>query len=251
MADRYVIGKDVPTAWLQAVRTVEAMPRRQATHLVVRIESPSEGDLITRGLLNALLLELGLDSVETVRNTLFPTEWAAKFPEPTELAEYYRGQLATIARFQDRGQFRGTYFGRLVDFPRGNEGVDQLSDVVEKLRHAHGQKRRVTSRYEMNIYSEERDHRKLMGFPCLSFCSFHLGDGVLHMSAHYRSHFMIQRAYGNYLGLAELLNYVAAASGFPAGELLVISGHATIDKVGVRRLEQFLERVEDASGSGD
>lgn len=251
MSDRYVEGKDLSAAWTEAVRTVAQMPRRQATHLVVRIDNPSEANLNTRDLLNALLFELGLDSVETVRNTLFPAEWAAKFPEPAELAEYYRSQLPTIARFQPRSQFRGTYFGRLVAFPRGDDNVDQLSDVVEKLRHAHEQERRVTSRYEMNIYSEERDHRKLMGFPCLSFCSFHLGDGLLHMAAHYRSHFMIQRAYGNYLGLAELLNYVAEASGFPAGELLVISGHAAIDAVGVKRLVKFLEMVEDTTRSGD
>ena len=48
-----------------------------------------------------------------------------------------------------------------------------------------------------------------MGFPCLSFCSFQLDGDTLHMIAQYRYQYLIERGYGNYLGLGQLLGYVS------------------------------------------
>jgi hypothetical protein len=47
--------------------------------------------------------------------------------------------------------------------------------------------------------------------------------------AHYRSQLMIERAYGNYLGLGQLLSYIAAQAGLRCGELTVTAGYAVLD----------------------
>ena len=70
----------------------------------------------------------------------------------------------------------------------------------------------------------------LLGFPCLSHCSFQLDrSGTLHAMAHYRSQLMVERAYGNYLGLGRLLSYIAAQAGLDTGELTVTAGYARLD----------------------
>ena len=40
---------------------------------------------------------------------------------------------------------------------------------------------------------------------------------------------MTVKGYGNYLGLAQLQAYLAAATGFVSGELMVTSGHAIME----------------------
>jgi thymidylate synthase len=64
-------------------------------------------------------------------------------------------------------------------------------------------------------------------------CSFQLDHNHLHLVAHYRSQYLVQRGYGNYLGLGRLLGYVAEATGLLAGELMVVAGYIAVD--GYRR----------------
>jgi hypothetical protein len=49
------------------------------------------------------------------------------------------------------------------------------------------------------------------------------------MTAYYRSHYFIERAYGNYLGLSRLQAFIAEAAGISPGPLICISGHARLD----------------------
>ena len=59
--------------------------------------------------------------------------------------------------------------------------------------------------------------------------SFSLQEGVVHLSAVYRNHDFISRAYGNYVGLGRVLRFVARQSGFPIGELTCLSSSATAE----------------------
>jgi hypothetical protein len=82
---------------------------------------------------------------------------------------------------------------------------------------------------EALVHAADRDNL-YRGFPCLSHCSFQLDrDGAVHATALYRSHFMFERAYGNYLGLGQLLGYIARQAGLRPGTLTVVAGHARLD----------------------
>jgi hypothetical protein len=63
------------------------------------------------------------------------------------------------------------------------------------------------------------------------------------MLAVYRRHSYVTRAYGNFLGLARLLNFVAQESGHETGNLLVVTGHATVDAPGRAELLAAAERA--------
>jgi hypothetical protein len=156
----------------------------------------------------------------------------------------------------DKANRRGTYFGRLVDYPSLDGPYNQLASLVRKLKvetALHGPK---SARYELNIahpgdYSDSMDGATFtptglqtcqpapiyvagqdnspMGFPCLSFCSFQLDDGALHMVAHYRRQHLIERGYGNYLGLGRLLSYVSDVADTEVGSLTIVAGVAVVD----------------------
>jgi len=49
------------------------------------------------------------------------------------------------------------------------------------------------------------------------------------MVAHYRSQYLIQRGYGNYLGLSRLLCYVCRTADLRVGQLMVVAGSVRVD----------------------
>lgn len=161
---------------------------------------------------------------------------------PEDLAERYRQMYPVIRRYP--GSHRGTYFGRLVSYPAVSKtGVDQLGTVISRLR-AQASGTKIAAAYEIDIaaatdaedvgadllvHTAGKDN-SYIGFPCLSHISLQLDrDRRVHAAALYRSHFMFERAYGNYLGLGRLLAYIAEQAGLACGTLTVMAGHARLD----------------------
>jgi thymidylate synthase len=142
------------------------------------------------------------------------------------------------------GNTHGTYFGRLVAYPGAKKAeIDQVGNIISRLRQQSSGKAPMTAAYEADlahpadgavpaellVHAADRDNL-YRGFPCLSHCSFQLDrDGRVHGAALYRSHYMFERAYGNYLGLGRLLAYIADQAGLARGTLTVMAGHAHLD----------------------
>jgi hypothetical protein len=253
LAQDQVRGATVSEAWLNAVQAVDRSPERRLFHLVTRISDPVTEDPAIRAAANGLLRDLRLQPVDTVANTLFPAALAAQSSGPGELAQRYRKMYPEIRRLHKDNQ-RGTYFGRIVAHPSADGGHDQLSDLIRRLEtemHAPGPK---SARYEVNVSAAgdpappdnavpeddpadggpvhvyaAGDDTSAMGFPCLSFCSFQLDRGTLHMVAHYRYQYLVAKGYGNYLGLGRLLGYVSATAGLRPGNLMIIAGAVKVE----------------------
>jgi len=243
MAERLIEAANLSAAWVEALSLIRPLPKHSAMHIVVRIADPGQEVAEIRALADQLLARGGVQPIDTVRNTIFPAAWAKRYAEPADLAAYYREQYPTIRRISRKNR-RGTYFGRLVAYPDGETTIDQLSDRVTKLRSqkAGGHK---SSMYEMNIW-KPGDLPQGMGFPCMAFLSFHLDDDRLYLTAHYRNQFLTERAYGNYLGLAQLQCYVAHAVGLTPAELMIVAGHATVDTPGKANMTAIKALIEDA-----
>ncbi len=67
------------------------------------------------------------------------------------------------------------------------------------------------------------------------------------MQAIYRNEFIVQRGYGNFLGVAELQAFIAKSAGLDVGELLVTVGHGEFDGAktrGDKILGQLWEKLE-------
>ncbi|MCE5190325.1 MAG: hypothetical protein LLG08_00860 [Actinomycetia bacterium] len=157
----------------------------------------------------------------------------------------------------------GLYFERMVRWPepdRKGEYRNQLDTAISSIRsniprEAHNSRHALeigTSLPEDFVVSDvrvedsARDAKKRLGFPCLSHISLTLENRTLHMAATYRSHFFVERAYGNYVGLGRLLGFLCEETGAHVGELVCISSSAQIEraKTEVRRCVQSVRGRE-------
>lgn len=183
---------------------------------------------------DAFMTTAGHAPIDEVRTTIFPADMADDLCDPIELAAEYMEDYE-VRRQLAGGQ--GTYFGRICAYPHpSGETTPQLENLVAKLGRAATGKR-WRARYQLNIYAEHVDLDKARPFfPCLAHLAFQLasepGRGKpdrLDCLALYRNQNMTLKAYGNYLGLAQLQHYVADATGFRPGELTVVAGHAELE----------------------
>ena len=237
MTPAEVRAPDVLTAWRTVVGNLLDHHRGAAFHVTVRIGNDPH-DLAGQDALDDLLAEEGLSSTHEVANTIFPLHMASTSADYHQLSARYRTVYPRIRMIDKANQF-GTYFGRLVAFPDSGHHSDQLSHVIEKLAVERPRSHR-SSRYECAIYSPKMDSTRALGFPCMSNCAFHFDPHTneLHLSAVYRNQYLIERGFGNYLGLSRLRNYVADQAGLQPGELMITAGHAEVD--GTRRLLRSL-----------
>ena len=248
-----VAGADLSTAWLAACR---AMSRTSpiAYHTVVRIHDPAAEDHRIRTAVDQILAAEELQPVDTVAGTIFPGAIAATSRDHVDLTSRYMAMLPRLKRLA-RANARGTYFSRLISFPGPDGPVNQLDAIISRLRSETAKTGSgtgpLTACYEAEFTAPDAnglatepavaalalpvrapgpDTGILMSFPCLSHCSFQLDrSGAVHAMAHYRSQLMVEKAYGNYLGLGQLLSYVATQAGLTPGELTVTAGYARLD----------------------
>lgn len=248
-----VAEHDLSRAWARTLLEVAAQPGRKAFHTVTAIADVTCQDVALRHLADSLLTECSLAGVDTVVNTLFPAALAVAEPDPVRLGDRYLRLLPQLKKLDSRNS-KGTYFQRLVGYtgPTGTT-VNQLAELVRKLQVETATHCPKSARYEVNLEQagaalpivEPRRDTGVMAFPCLSLLSFQLDHGqILHAVAHYRSQYLLQRGLGNYLGIAGLMQYVAAAAGLLPGRLTVVAGMATADQVNNAQLARFREALD-------
>jgi hypothetical protein len=275
IASRIARGPDTGAAWVQVIKMVAGEPERKLLHVRVRITHPGREDPAIRKVADALSQDGGHPPVTRVVNTLFPAALAKVSATPEEFISRYREIYPRIRRETPLNN-RGTYFGRLIDYPARDGPVDQLSRLINQLRNDHAKVGRPRAIYEATttvhdadcadaaslgqdpprIGSLSDDNEGLdlrvyaptpdtipMSFPCLSHLSFQRDGERLHLLAHYRSQYLVERAYGNYLALGLLQNYIADAAGMQVGEFTVDTGLVTLDGP-LTRILQHLAGLE-------
>lgn len=254
--DLVIHGDNLSEAWARTVVAVSrAHEKHKAFHVVTRISDPTAEDERIREMADGILAERDMAPITTVANTLFPHALARRTPDPEDLGKRYMALLPTLQRL-DRENRRGTYFERLVNYETSTGPLNQLAELIRRLKQelavpAKSQTGPKSARYEVpleelsaNLPVSEAEHdTNPIGFPCLTLLSFQLDDDRLHVLAHYRSHYLFQRAYGNYLAVCRLLRYVCDQTGLGVGQATVVAGYAKVDqfrKGSVRVLDEYL-----------
>jgi hypothetical protein len=245
----FVEGENVSTAWVEALDRLLAGDG-EAVNLSVAIADPTAEDPEIRAVVDSFVEERrrarrkSVETVSSVANTIFPESlYIGRLGEDAEAHLY---ELERLGRGVSRRRNpHGTYFERMVAWPDGRvrkgetvETFNQLDQAVSRLRRLREQGTRRGNQFEVGLASAADEAIAMpvvvpgrdtltMGFPCLSHVSLSLQKGVVHMTALYRNHDFIKRAYGNYVGLGRLLRFVAQQSGWPIGELMCVSASAT------------------------
>lgn len=222
---------DCASAWREAVRAVDNMPKHSAYNVIIDVIDPTAG--ATRRDPRVAVVEKFLNSreksVETVANTIFPNALYHRHGAP-EFFDVFRDRVLHKVRRNNR--WSGYYFERMIQFPvPEGEPPNQLWGIVERIRDT---KFRAQNKFELSLFDPIRDiDRSPYGGQCLSFLSFKIIPGAtksLTLTALYRNHFYIEKLLGNLVGLGRLMAFVAQESNVSVGSLTVVSTHAVIDK---------------------
>ena len=241
------VTPDIGTAWLMACRHLISRSTtksgRQSWDLAVEVTDPTLEPAAVRSVLDAELQRLGLPSVATVANTIFPSSLWRSSGSRREFFERYRSMVPRLRAF--RKNRHGLYFDRLTAWPPGGaEPLNQVDRVIERIiseRAPGGGHLRFV--YDMSVFSPGEDPRP-MGFPCLAYLNVKVDGDVLRLTAHYRNHYFVERAYGNYLGLAHLQAFIAHETNLDLGPLTCISGHAELES---KHDVTFIRRITELS----
>jgi hypothetical protein len=242
----------VSEAWVLALERVVAEPGGRLVHLVSTVTDPGAELPPVRHVLDAALEAANSQAVDTVAGTIFPS---SLYPDPgydwmpgiaaDKEAELDAAAEALYANYCDilpmlltaSGNNRGTYFARMVSWP-GKEagGPNQLADRIVTLRAEHRAGRQRNNTLDVDVAADSQEplrgvqvyaatDKRRRGFPCLTHIDLTLHDGRLHCMAVYRHQYLIDKGYGNMLGLSALLRFLCQQTGYEAGELVV---HATM-----------------------
>jgi hypothetical protein len=234
-------------AWLAACEHVAATPRFEARTIVLRVASPVRmraRDRAVVGLLDAFLAQHGGMPNHTVAETIFPGYEYMRRGIDGVFAEYPDALYPKLEKHPRRGW--GRYAQRMLRRTRADGTIwNPLENTIEKLRNRHGSRSAFEvgvsgaadtlsmEGIDIDLYDDNADGKRFRPLPCLSHLCFHVLDGdQLHLTALYRSHYYVQRLYGNLLGLARLQDFLAQQTELKTGELVCHSTFARLEHGG-------------------
>lgn len=248
--------KSLSESWVLGLERTASETGGRLVHLVFTVTEPGLEHPAVRGVLDSALEQAGSQDVATVAETIFPS---SLYPDPgfgwlpgmsrEKEAELDNAADALYHSYCDilpmlvtvQANNKGTYFGRMITWPgKQAGGVNQLADRVGALRREHKAGRKTNNTLDVDLAADAEagadgvlrglqvyaaTDRRTRSFPCLTHIDLTLFRGRLHCLAVYRHQYLIEKAYGNMVGLSGLLQFLCQHSGFEPGELVV---HATM-----------------------
>ena len=181
--------------------------------------------------LDQLLMRKGHIVVGDVAFTIFPQRlWKMSRGDRTRLFARYRATFPRWQAINRKANGRGMYFERMVMYGRGPCDGNQLEWVLSQYN---SRKRVRRSMFQATTFDPGRDHiaSAQLGFPCLQQVSFEPTAAGLVTNAFYATQQIFDKAYGNYLGLAQLGAFMAREMGMPLARLNVMVGVAKLERI--------------------
>lgn len=202
---------NLSVAWAKAFLAA-INPKIDLVPLVVMVTDFDEGEVvedpIIRKLIDVTLKDNKKQSCHTVANTIFPKSLWNPRRSRKLLYQRYEDIFPCLQKIDSKNNL-GLYFERLIaygaDFVEGN----QLEKIISSYNQRRGFRRSVL---QTSIFDPKRDHTRnpYLKFPCLQHVTFApCGNGGLSVNGFYAIQYLFERAYGNYLGLCHLGQFVA------------------------------------------
>lgn len=222
--------------------------------MLIQISTPG-GNIAESGkilsLLDHSLREHALSSTNTVANTIFPASmWNPDRPRQ-ELYERYKAVWPQIKT--RRANHYGVYFQRLIGFPDfGPDEKNQLEYIIatyHRGNHRH-------SAHQASIFHPPKDDtdQRQRGFPCLQQVSFSINREKLTVIGMYPTQHIFEKAYGNYLGLCRLGEFMAHEVGVSLAGICCFVNHPKVGakgKMALKRLGAETKEIADSHMTED
>jgi len=238
-----IVGANISLSWAKAfIKCLEAhggVLSPAIVHICIEDAESSETSQIREIVekqLQSLINKPAVQSVvETVAGTIFPSSvWRLSNGDRLAFYKRYESMLPFIRR--KKGNRLGTYFQRMISYVNHNEEkINQLEHIIDTWHsgcHRH-------SALQAGIFDPRVDHSKLrrQGFPCLQQVVFYPkgsnGRDGLSVVAFYANQTLIEKAYGNYLGLYRLGLFMANEMGLELKKVVCIASALKLsDKIG-------------------
>ena len=234
----YIEGKNLSDAWLRAFKKCMEAPGAIIAPAIVSFdikEEESSWQLETPEIRSALdsmlkkfkIISANQSNIETVAGTIFPESiWKRSKNSSEELFRKYDKMWSLIKKCRPANA-HGTYFRRLTEF-RGTNQLKCIIDAWKKDIHRH-------SALQAGIFDPTEDHRSTpyLGFPCLQQIVFHPkgpnGSGGMNVVAFYANQYLVNKAYGNYLGLYHLGKFMAGEMGLTLKNVTCIATNLSLN----------------------
>jgi len=224
-------------AWSRAFLHIIDNPSKEISPLVVTLTGftngvSNEDQAIRLALDNSLLINKA-QKIHTVANTIFPYSlWKHSKNNRNKLFDMYLKALPRYKALAPHKNRRGIYFERLIAYGAGPKNGNQLEYIISQYNSRSGVRK---SMFQASIFDPARDHitSAQLPFPCLQHISFvpQNRDKTLTINAFYATQQMFEKAYGNYLGLCRLGDFMAHEMGLTFERMNCFIGVAKLDTI--------------------
>lgn len=231
-----ISAKSVSEAYSRTLLHILEHPGNEIAPLVLTIDGFGQGydvpeDFQVRAALDGLLGKKKKRDVEDVAYTIFPQRlWSMAQGNRATLFEFYKMAFPFYRAQNPKANGKGLYFERLMMYGRGPCDGNQLEWILSQYENRSGVRR---SMWQATTFDPARDHSATaqLGFPCLQHVSFVPTKAGLVANAFYATQQLFDKAYGNYLGLAQLAAFMAHEMEIPLARLNVTIGVAKLERI--------------------
>jgi len=227
MNQPYLICKDtIKEAWINAVEFLKNNSW-DYWNLVVHIKDPTLIDCETNSILAEFAKRNKLVTPKGVAYTIFPHKLYKRVNSEDKVYDGYINRIYPWTRTRDHKGW-GTYFHRMIHYDNNGQKVNQLKNIINAVNT-----RERTSRAAYTIVIEKPGGETIrpLGAPCLNYIAVQIEPGTqrrINLLCTYRNHDFLERAYGNYWGLCNLLCFIAVETNSLPGTLTCVSSHAYV-----------------------
>lgn len=233
-------GKNISLAWGKAVLHILEHKGKEISPLIISVTGFKGTNIVPenfeiRKQLDSLLKEKKFRNTENVAFTIFPQRiWQLAKGNRQTLWKFYQYSYESYKKRNPSENNRGLYFQRLVDF--GCEkpcNGNQLEWILSKYKERRANRR---SMFQAGIFDPARDHvpNAQLQFPCMQQISFVPTQEGLVVNAFYATQQLLYKAYGNYLGIAQLGLFMAHEMDMELLKINVMIGVAKLEGIGKR-----------------
>ncbi len=190
-------------AWVDATKSLMSS-KWELRNLIVHIQDINQIDMTFHGKMTNFSKELAILNPKQVAYTIFPHNLYMKKRNAASLFDSYNRRNGMYSRIKTGW---GTYFRRMSNYEKGDEVVNQLDEIISAINN---RTKISKAAYTIVIQKPGGETIKPLGGPCLNYLSVQLdscNSTILGMLAVYRNHEFLERAYGNYFGLCNLINF--------------------------------------------
>jgi hypothetical protein len=232
-----VISDDFQNAWLEAIRQLMSC-RWELRNLIVYIKKPTAFDQSFHNKMEVFAKAQGILGPKHVAYTIFPHRLYKRKGNALRLFTAYNKPRGLVDRIKTGW---GTYFRRMTNYDGANGTVNQLDNIISAIR---ARKNLSKAAYTVVIQNPGGETVRPLGGPCLNYIAVQAEPKqagqfmTLGLLAVYRNHDFLERAYGNYWGLCNLIRFLAKEAKGAPGPLTCISSHAYVSgkKLALKRL---------------